>query len=274
MAQLNTILSSLMRDIIMAQHEANLYSYALREQYGREGKVKDFQLPGAVLGDIEMELNYGIINTSDSNEQYSFRFEKFNKFMKALSTAAAKKIIHVITDYVLTNGLQTPEGSKFFDKLKKQDETYQEYLQYIINVIVASYDGMAYELIDHKSGRPDQEAILNRISESVNKELVNDAESSKVLFNDADGSARKAMAQRITAELKSIIETACMNRKFKRTKSFPIINVAVTADELSTMPKESIHTCKLRFTPTTCNIRCDDNDDTVIPSASIEDIIK
>lgn len=33
MAQLNVILGSIMRDIILAQHEANLYSYALREQY-------------------------------------------------------------------------------------------------------------------------------------------------------------------------------------------------------------------------------------------------
>lgn len=43
MAQLNHILGSVMRDIIMAQHEANLYSCALREQYGRDGKVKDFR---------------------------------------------------------------------------------------------------------------------------------------------------------------------------------------------------------------------------------------
>lgn len=37
MAQLNHILGSVMRDIILAQHEANLYSYVLSEQYGKDG---------------------------------------------------------------------------------------------------------------------------------------------------------------------------------------------------------------------------------------------
>ena len=127
MAQLNVILGSIMRDIILAQHEANLYSYALREQYGRDGKVKDFQLPGALLSDMEMELNYGVVNTSDSNEQYAIRYEKFNKFLRELSQNIAKRAVEIITDYVASNGLQTPEGSKFLDKLKKQDETYKEH---------------------------------------------------------------------------------------------------------------------------------------------------
>ena len=273
MAQLNVILGSIMRDIILAQHEANLYSYALREQYGRDGKVKDFQLPGALLSDMEMELNYGVVNTSDSNEQYAIRYEKFNKFLRELSQNIAKRVVEIITDYVASNGLQTPEGSKFLDKLKKQDETYKEYLEYIANVINSSYDGAIHELIDRKNGTPNEEEIINRFSDAIAKEIVNDDEATDTLINDPDGSARKAMSQRVKSEITTLVPQFCKNRKFKRTKSFPTLNVAVTADELSNLPKESIHTCKLKFTPTSFNVRSDEGD-LSLPVQNIEDIIK
>lgn len=52
MAQLSSVIGSILRDIISAQHEANLYSLSLSENYGKDGKVKDFQLPGVFISDI------------------------------------------------------------------------------------------------------------------------------------------------------------------------------------------------------------------------------
>ena len=273
MAQLNVILGSIMRDIIMAQHEANLYSYALREQYGRDGKVKDYQLPGAVLGDMEMELNYGVVSLSDNNEQYAIRYEKFNKFLRELAQNIAKKALDIITDYVSINAIQTPQGSKFLEKLEKRGETYKEYLRYIFNAIISNYDGTIYELIDRKDGTPNEEEIINRFSDAITRCVINDTEATKTLFTDPDGNARKIMSQRVKAEITALVPKMCKNRKFKRTKSFPMLNVAVTSDELSTMPKESIHTCKLKFTPTAFNVRTED-DELSLPVQNIEDIIK
>ena len=103
--------------------------------------------------------------------------------------------------------------------------------------------------------------------------IVNDDEATDTLINDPDGSARKAMSQRVKSEITTLVPQFCKNRKFKRTKSFPTLNVAVTADELSNLPKESIHTCKLKFTPTSFNVRSDEGD-LSLPVQNIEDIIK
>ena len=45
MAQLSSVIGSILRDIVSAQHEANLYSLSLGDSYGKDGKAKDFQLP-------------------------------------------------------------------------------------------------------------------------------------------------------------------------------------------------------------------------------------
>ena len=65
MAQLKSIIGSILRDIIYAQHEANLYTVSLGESYGKDGKAKGFDLPNIMFSDIEMELRYAVTCSDD-----------------------------------------------------------------------------------------------------------------------------------------------------------------------------------------------------------------
>ena len=56
MAQLSSVIGSILRDIVSAQHEANLYSLSLGDSYGKDGKAKDFQLPNVMVSDMELDL--------------------------------------------------------------------------------------------------------------------------------------------------------------------------------------------------------------------------
>ena len=78
MAQLHSIIGSILRDIISAQHEANLYSRSLVEAYGKEGKVRDFQLPSVAISDMELDLKYGVLNTEAKAEEYNIRYGKLD----------------------------------------------------------------------------------------------------------------------------------------------------------------------------------------------------
>ena len=60
MAQLSTIISSILRDMIVAQHEANMYAVSLEEIYKKNGRLERFSLPSANIGEVEMELRYGV----------------------------------------------------------------------------------------------------------------------------------------------------------------------------------------------------------------------
>lgn len=53
MTQLSSVIGSILRDIISAQHEANLYSLALSENYGKDGKVESI-----IKERMESEWNY------------------------------------------------------------------------------------------------------------------------------------------------------------------------------------------------------------------------
>lgn len=44
MAQLSSVIGSILRDIVSAQHEANLYSLSLGDSYGKRRKGERFSI--------------------------------------------------------------------------------------------------------------------------------------------------------------------------------------------------------------------------------------
>ena len=100
MAQLSSVIGSILRDIISAQHEANLYSISMSESYGKDGKAKDFQLPNVVLSDMELELKYAVVGASDNEEQYNISYSRFRKFINNLCGEAASTVITSVVHHV------------------------------------------------------------------------------------------------------------------------------------------------------------------------------
>lgn len=84
MAQLSSVIGSILRDIVSAQHEANLYSLSLGDSYGKDGKAKDFQLPNVMVSDMELDLKYGVKSASESQQQFNIKYDKFRQFLKEL----------------------------------------------------------------------------------------------------------------------------------------------------------------------------------------------
>lgn len=76
MAQLSSVIGSILRDIVSAQHEANLYSLSLGDSYGKDGKAKDFQLPNVMVSDMELDLKYGVKSASESQQQFNIKYDK------------------------------------------------------------------------------------------------------------------------------------------------------------------------------------------------------
>ena len=202
-----------MRDIILAQHEANLYSYVLSEQYGKDGKTRDFPLPGVNISDIEMTLRYAVLDNVDNSEQYYITYDKLTKFMNGLCDAVAQKTIAIMENYILTNGLQTPKGQDFFDKIKKKGEVYQYYQKFIVRKLRASYDGTIHELINNRTGILDEAEIVKRLKDTVSQDIINDRDNMSKLFNDTDGKNTKALEDRVTAEIGTIVKKNCQKKR-------------------------------------------------------------
>lgn len=90
MAQLSTIISSILRDMIVAQHEANMYAISLEDVYKQNGRLEQFALPTVAVGEVELDLRYGVKSDSAQTEQYEINYPQLRKVAKQISTNFAK----------------------------------------------------------------------------------------------------------------------------------------------------------------------------------------
>lgn len=255
MAQLSSVIGSILRDIISAQHEANLYSLSLSENYGKDGKVKDFQLPGVFISDMELDLKYGVISSDENSEQFNIKFNKFRRFIKSLCDDASKVAIASVVSTVINSDIEKDESEKsFFLRLKKEDDLYREFHTFLFTNMRNSFRYGIHEAINTESGEVNVEVVVKRLVDVVKKKFLEDSDLDS-LFDGRDGRELKQTAEdNVREALDGLVQKSAEGNNFKRVKTFPRLDVAVTADELSKMPEEAIHSFKLKFSPTTCNI--------------------
>lgn len=60
MVKLKDVIASVLRDVIEAQHEANLLTEALSEEYVEDGLPKHLLVPAVSIGEMEITLKYAI----------------------------------------------------------------------------------------------------------------------------------------------------------------------------------------------------------------------
>lgn len=60
MVKLKDVIASVLRDVIEAQHEANLLTEALSEEYGKDGLPRHLLVPTVNIGEMEITLKYAI----------------------------------------------------------------------------------------------------------------------------------------------------------------------------------------------------------------------
>lgn len=68
MVKLKDVIASVLRDVIEAQHEANLLTEALSEEYGKDGLPRHLLVPTVNIGEMEITLKYAIINDNDDDD--------------------------------------------------------------------------------------------------------------------------------------------------------------------------------------------------------------
>lgn len=255
MAQLSSVIGSVLRDIISAQHEANLYSIALNESYGKDGRARDFQLPNVVLSDMELELKYAVVGTSDNQEQYNISYSRFRRFINDLCGEAAATVITSVVSAILTSSARCDDDDKhFFYHLKREKELNRQFHSFLSRNMRKAFANHLHESVDSKTGDVQVDTVCSKLMDVVRVKFLNDSALDK-LFQGVDGKTLKQEADdkartAIDGLVRKLSEGSC----FKRIKTFPLLDVAVTADELEKCPEEAVHCFRLKFSPTTVSV--------------------
>ena len=254
MAQLNSIIGSILRDMVLAQHQANLYAASLKEMYSKDGSLERFSMPGIAIGDLELDLNYAIQSSSGENDGTNNDAEQFEINYAALSKCL-HKIAESYAEIVLSSAVGTlkklfpVESSTGENPLAKFEESVallNQFESFLSHKMLEGLRTKFTQLLTDE-GKLNKQNISEAIVEVGQKEVVRHPDLNALL--DKQPESETKLKQSITAAVENSIEAILADMNVMRKRLIPSAEVIVGSEELSKLPSDSIQRLRLKLTP-------------------------
>lgn len=247
MAEFSKIISTLLNDVIQAQHEANLYARSLRDEYSEGGKVNGFTLPCATIGDIELNLNYGIENAESQREQMETDYQKLYSFLKDFSYQTAKVFIAGIISSVKAVDVATDsEAQHIWVLLSEESKEYRKLLTYVSRRIYSRLISSISVILDGQ-GSLLAEPLVTLLCSVIRSDFLclPDIES---LFNGKKSrKSREDVENNAAGILRPFVEEQVSGYNFSTKRIVPTADVIVDSERLEKVPAECIHSIRLKL---------------------------
>lgn len=249
MAQLSTIIGSILRDMIIAQHEANLYAMSLEDIYKQNARLEQFAIPAVAIGDIELDLHYGVKNDAVQTEQYEVDYLALRKLAKSASLqyahAIVVKTLPLLQAAFPYNG--TDAEAKVLADFAVDKDMQQRYSTFLSYKILDSLKQSVTQLVN-ENGSINEKLLVDCIL-SVCEENLLYHKDLLILFDRPGGDDVREKIRGVLRKSLSTLTPKLLKNNIKRKRIFPTMDVIVNTDELSNLPTECVHTLHFRISP-------------------------
>lgn len=250
MAQLSTIISSILRDMIVAQHEANMYAMSLENVYKQNGRLEQFALPTVAVGEVEFDLRYGVKSDSVQTEQYEINYPQLRKVAKQVSEKCANAIVDsslpVLQSLFPYNGGNS--ATKILANFAVDDALNKKYRAFLSRKILKAMQ-ISFTSLIKDDGSINESVLLDCILSVCDEKLLG-LEDLQVLFNRPDGeNTRKDIRDNLENFLKNMMPSLLKDINLKRKRIIPSVDVTLNSEELANLPEECIHTLHFHVSP-------------------------
>lgn len=261
MAQLSTIISSILRDMVLAQHEANLYAVSLEEIYKKNGRLERFPLPTVATGEIELNLRYGVTGDSAQTEQYEIHYPELRKLLQTLGMQLARNALGSalpVLEAAFPDDGDNGEPN-LVAKLARTPDLQRDFCVFLGRKILKSMQESFSTLIN-TDGTVNEKVLLRCTLTTCGEELLHHKELLG-LFGGTNGEsireqAEDAMRTAVTDMLPKLLKDVNLKRK----RVMPSVEVTVNSEELSRLPDECIHTLHFRVSPRDIRLYADNEE--------------
>lgn len=249
MAQLSTIVSSILRDMVYAQHQANMYAVSLEDIYRKNGRLEDFAMPAIALGEMEISLRYGIADSSAQVEQYEINYPVLREMAKTFSRAGATLLMDTVLP-ALRQALpmNMPAEDNYLDVIERNSAVKRDLSAYLGHKILKRLQADATS-IAKEDGSVNQD-VMKRFLMAVAQDDLLDHEDIADMISKYGSQAilanvLSAVEPLVVQALPAIVKDANLMRK----RLMPSVDVIVNTADLSQLPEEAIHTLTFKISP-------------------------
>lgn len=245
MAQLSSVISSILRDYITAQHEANCYVQALAHNYAKDGKLKNFRLPQAMIDDLELDLKYVIQNTGEIKENLLIDHKELHRFLgKTLAPQIAQTAITIVA--LAVNDSNSKSADDFRNILDKGEKLRTEFGAFLGRKIYEELKAEADCLLT-ENGNIIQEKVLDKTIKVVFKEFLHHPDLGGTWEEEAEEAFKAQIQKRLQNGLSGLIGRLTKGFSALRKETQTTIEITMIADELKEYPSDMVQSLHFKI---------------------------
>ncbi|MEG0468088.1 MAG: hypothetical protein RR551_07390 [Mucinivorans sp.] len=248
MAQLSKILGSILRDMVAAQHEANMYALKLSSAYRDQNQATTMGPPAVCLGEIELMLHCGFTGNSLTGENYEIDQTAALRTIQELSAQASEVVISCILTTITQHSDGGNDNQGPIAKLNREKTLRRNFIAFLSRKLYDYLKGHRAEFIALDGG-VDFEKLQENIIFIANDKFLSHSDLDDVFVEDVGGELRRTIRENLQANLQIMLPRILKDVPFGRSVKYSSMDVTVSSEELSKLPDECIQTLRLKILP-------------------------
>ncbi|WP_298616691.1 hypothetical protein [uncultured Odoribacter sp.] len=246
MAQLSKILGSILRDMVSAQHKANMYALKLSNTYRNQNQATTLRPPAVYLGEVELILHCGFTGESVSGEDYEIDHTAVLRTIKELSSQLSEVIVSGILSTITQNAAHENKEEGPIARLNREKKVRQNFITYLGRKLTLHLQRHRAEFIA-PDGSIDADTLLENILFISDGEFLSHSDLEDLFSSDTTGQLRSKVQINLNTDIKMILPRLLKEVNLKRQSKYSSMEVIVSSEELSKLPDECIQTFRLKI---------------------------
>ncbi len=246
MVQLSKILGSILRDMISAQHEANMYSLKLSSAYQDLNQATVLNPPSVYLGDVDLTLHCGFSGDPVTDEFYTPDTTTIIRTLQDISSDLSEIIVSSILSTVIRNEGNNPDGSGPIERMDREKTLRKNFIAFLSRKLAGYLKRNRTDFITAK-GKFDLKRLQQCVLLVADKHFLSHPNLNEIFANDVSCKIRQEIRLDLQTNLQIMLPRLLKNIQPERTEEYPALNVTVSSEELSKFPGECIQTLRLKI---------------------------
>lgn len=248
MAQLSKILGSILRDMVSAQHEANMYALKLSSAYRNQNQAAALNPPVVCLGEMELMLHCGFTGEAAASEVYEIDQTLVFRTIQELSSEMSEVIVSGILSTIAQHNGDSEEGEGPIARLNKEKTLRRNFIAFLGRKLYGYLKGHRAEFIA-LDGSIDYEALQESILFVTNDKFLNHSDLEDVFIDDTSGKLRRLINENLQANIQIMLPRILKDVQVGRPGKYTSMDVTVSSEELAKLPDECIQTLRMKISP-------------------------
>lgn len=248
MAQLSKILSSILRDMVAAQHEANMYALKLSAAYRNQNQVVSLNPPAVSLGEIELMLHCGFTGESVTSKMYEIDQTMVLRAIHELSLEISESMVTCILSSIIHHTEEYREGESPIARLNREKTLRQNFIAFLGRKLYGYLKGHRAEFINI-DGSIDIERLQEAVLFVADNKILSHSEVEEVFAQNTSNQLEKTVREELRTHVVIMLPRILKDIQIGKPVDYTSFDVVVASGELAKLPDECIQTFKLKISP-------------------------